>query len=165
VILQEVLPDDKNLIAPPIIVVGVDVKDCWNQGPDVLDGNGLGVKIGDRSGFMEEKGLVKTAGIMDLGVGLEKEGSSGSGSTVVARSSSARSRASRSRAAATSRFRAAAFASCSAAKARSRVARRAALFLAARRRAVVLVSSALALAAARILASAADLFFGSTGRP
>ena len=33
--------------------------DGWDQRPDVLDGDGLRMQIGDRGGLMREKGLVE----------------------------------------------------------------------------------------------------------
>ena len=33
--------------------------DGWDQRPDVLDGDGLRMQIGDRGGLMKEKGLVE----------------------------------------------------------------------------------------------------------
>jgi len=53
---------------------GIEVEDGRNQGPDVLDHNGLGVKTGDRRGFLKKKGLMKIAMVRDLEVEIGEEG-------------------------------------------------------------------------------------------
>ena len=68
-ILQGVLPNgEEELITPPVVVAGIEVEDGRDQGPNVLDGDGLGVEVGDCRSLMEEEGLVKIAVLGDLRV-------------------------------------------------------------------------------------------------
>jgi len=49
---------EENEITPPIIVIGQRIKDDGHKSPDVLHAGGLGMEIGDDSGF-EGGGVVR----------------------------------------------------------------------------------------------------------
>jgi hypothetical protein len=46
--------DQQKLVAPPVEVVGVDVEDDVDEAPDVVDGDGLGVKVEEGGGLLEQ---------------------------------------------------------------------------------------------------------------
>jgi hypothetical protein len=45
--------DQQKLVAPSVEVVGVDVEDDVDKAPDVVDGDGLGVKVEEGGGLLE----------------------------------------------------------------------------------------------------------------
>jgi hypothetical protein len=55
----EFAEDQQKLIAPSVEVVGVDVEDDVDEAPDVVDGDGLGVKVEEGGGLLEQQGRVK----------------------------------------------------------------------------------------------------------
>jgi hypothetical protein len=57
----EFAEDQQKLIAPSVEVVGVDVEDDVDEAPDVVDGNGLGVKVEEGGGLLEQQGRVKVS--------------------------------------------------------------------------------------------------------
>jgi hypothetical protein len=54
----EFAEDQQELIAPSVEVVGVDVED---EAPDVVDGDGLGVKVEEGGDLLEQQGRVKVS--------------------------------------------------------------------------------------------------------
>lgn len=81
---ERVLSEDDEEEAVPLSVVGRgEVEDSWDESPDVLNGYGLRVEVGNRSSLMEKEGVVKVPGVrsdlsrlalglsgVSLGVGL-----------------------------------------------------------------------------------------------
>jgi hypothetical protein len=57
----EFAEDQQKLIAPSVEVVGVDVEDDVDEALDVIDGDGLGVKVEEGGGLLEQQGRVKVA--------------------------------------------------------------------------------------------------------
>jgi hypothetical protein len=51
--------DQQELIAPTVEVVGVDVENDVDEAPDVVDGDGLGVKVQEGGGLLEQQRRVK----------------------------------------------------------------------------------------------------------
>jgi hypothetical protein len=48
----EFTEDQQKLIAPSVEVVGVDIEDDVDEAPDVVDGNGLGMKVEEGGGLL-----------------------------------------------------------------------------------------------------------------
>jgi hypothetical protein len=57
----EFAEDQQELIAPSVEVVGVDIEDDVDEAPDVVDGDGLGVKVEEGGGLLEQQGRVKVS--------------------------------------------------------------------------------------------------------
>jgi hypothetical protein len=52
----EFAEDQQKLIVPSVEVVGVDVEDNVDEALDVVDGDGLGVKVEEGGGLLEQQG-------------------------------------------------------------------------------------------------------------
>ena len=50
----EFAEDQQKLVAPSVEVVGIDVKDDVDEAPNVVDGDGLGVKVEEGGGLLEK---------------------------------------------------------------------------------------------------------------
>jgi hypothetical protein len=55
----EFTEDQQKLITPSVEVVGVDVEDDVDEAPDVVDDDGLGVKVEEGEGLLEQQGREK----------------------------------------------------------------------------------------------------------
>jgi hypothetical protein len=56
---REFAEDQQELIAPTVEVVGVDVENDVDEAPDIVDGDGLGVKVQEGSDLLEQQRRVK----------------------------------------------------------------------------------------------------------
>jgi len=68
-ILQRILADgEEKLVAPPVVVAGGEVENNRDEDSDVLNRHRLGMKVGERSSFMEEERLTKFEAVGNLRV-------------------------------------------------------------------------------------------------
>jgi hypothetical protein len=57
----EFTEDQQELTAPAVEVVGINIEDDVNEAPDVVDGDGLGVKVEEGGGLLEQECRVKVS--------------------------------------------------------------------------------------------------------
>jgi hypothetical protein len=75
----EFAEDQQELIAPAVEVVGVNVEDDVDEAPDVVDGDGLGVKVEEGGGLLEQQCRVKVSRASSRRGRLARRGLHGSG--------------------------------------------------------------------------------------